>query len=144
MQKLLLITLVGLFAFQSCGKKGCTDINARNYDEEAKRDDETCAYDGSIVFWLNQTSVTNAIISGGCTTFTVWYNGIALVSADAATYFNTAPDCGATNSLTCTMDLGTETSGTFLMEIKDQNGTTHWYDYYTVTNANCDDVELVW
>ena len=28
----------------SCSKKGCTDPNAENWDQDAKKDDETCTY----------------------------------------------------------------------------------------------------
>ena len=33
----------------SCGKKGCTDEEATNYDEDAKRDDDSCEYEEPVV-----------------------------------------------------------------------------------------------
>ncbi|UPT66705.1 MAG: hypothetical protein M0D57_20065 [Sphingobacteriales bacterium JAD_PAG50586_3] len=36
--------LVGTATFSSCGKEGCTDVNADNYDADATDDDATCAY----------------------------------------------------------------------------------------------------
>ncbi len=32
------------FGFTSCKKKGCTDVDANNYNEDAKKDDGTCTY----------------------------------------------------------------------------------------------------
>ena len=41
---ILLTMSVALLINVSCKKKGCTDPMAENYSEEAKKDDETCAY----------------------------------------------------------------------------------------------------
>lgn len=43
----LLFTAILGFAtitFTSCKKEGCTDVNANNYNDEAKKDDGTCTY----------------------------------------------------------------------------------------------------
>jgi hypothetical protein len=37
------IAILGLTTF-SCGKKGCTDIDASNYDSKAKKNDGSCEY----------------------------------------------------------------------------------------------------
>lgn len=36
---------VGTTTFTSCGKKGCTDPNATNYDVDATEDDNSCTFD---------------------------------------------------------------------------------------------------
>ncbi len=36
--------VAGTFAFSGCQKEGCTDSNAINYDENAKKDDGSCVY----------------------------------------------------------------------------------------------------
>jgi hypothetical protein len=41
---LLLVPAVLVGSFSSCKKKGCTDPSATNYNEEAKKDDESCTY----------------------------------------------------------------------------------------------------
>ena len=41
---ILLTMSVAMLINVSCKKKGCTDPMATNYSEEAKKDDETCAY----------------------------------------------------------------------------------------------------
>jgi len=52
MKYILTISLIALL-FASCKKEGCTDSLAKNYDQEAKKDDNSCSYDASIIFWIN-------------------------------------------------------------------------------------------
>ena len=40
----LLIGLMGTTILSSCKKEGCTDSKANNYDEDAKKDDNSCTY----------------------------------------------------------------------------------------------------
>ena len=47
MKKQVIIALMAIivgFAMNSCKKKGCTDDVATNYDEKAKKDDNSCEY----------------------------------------------------------------------------------------------------
>lgn len=46
MKKLIvfLFAIVTVLSFSNCGRRGCTDIDADNYDDGAKRDDGDCMY----------------------------------------------------------------------------------------------------
>lgn len=48
--KLMIAPLMGAFimAGTSCKKEGCTDVDAINYDEDAKDDDGSCVYPASV------------------------------------------------------------------------------------------------
>lgn len=49
----------------SCKRKGCTDPTAINYDEKAKKDDNSCEYD-------TPTTSANIVVSGALTSNTTW------------------------------------------------------------------------
>ena len=55
---ILLTMSVAMLINVSCKKKGCTDPMATNYSEEAKKDDETCAYVPTIT--LNGAATVSA------------------------------------------------------------------------------------
>lgn len=62
LHSILLITVIGLtsITFTSCKKEGCTDPNANNYNEEAKKDDGSCIYPT-----INMNAGTSGDLSGG-------------------------------------------------------------------------------
>ena len=46
---IFLIVISTAFFFTNCGKKGCTDPQASNYDSQAKRDNNTCEYNNIVL-----------------------------------------------------------------------------------------------
>ena len=66
LSKIGILTLaVATITLGSCKKKGCTDPLANNYNEKAKKDDGTCAFDPVI-------SETEERVSGTITSNTTW------------------------------------------------------------------------
>lgn len=54
--------LLSLLVTGACKRSACTDKNAENYSNKAKKDDGSCTYKGSHVFWfapLNTPSQNN-------------------------------------------------------------------------------------
>ena len=46
-----MLLLVGTVGMTSCKKAGCNNVNACNYDPDAKADDGTCIDKGQVTFW---------------------------------------------------------------------------------------------
>jgi hypothetical protein len=49
----ILIALAVIVILNSCKQKGCTDAKAYNFCYDCKKDDRTCVYYGTAVFWWN-------------------------------------------------------------------------------------------
>ena len=64
--KFSVILLAAALTLASCGRKGCTDPMAINYDEKAKKEDNSCQYD------FGGSSSNLVLVSGMITTNTTW------------------------------------------------------------------------
>lgn len=127
----------------SCAKEGCTDKNAMNYNDKAKKDDGTCTYQGSIVFWYGQSTATK-LGTAGATALTYYVDGILVGSSAASIYWTGAPDCGQAQSVTSVKDLGIVKSKTYNYSIKDQAGVEVWGGTQTWTGNTCLKLELTY
>lgn len=59
---LALALLLSVSVLAGCSKPGCTNVNACNYDADAKSDDGTCIDKGQVTFWTNSNGSNNDII----------------------------------------------------------------------------------
>jgi hypothetical protein len=130
--------------FTNCGKKGCTDSNAATYNSKAKKDDGTCRYMGSLVFWISDSSAQE-MVDDGVQGLTVYINGdiegqISLTGQN----FTEAPECGATNALTVERDLLSARTKAFSYRILDDQSVKRWAGAMTMNGNTCEKFELVY
>jgi len=92
--KLALVAGVLAVTAISCKKEGCTDVNANNYNEEAKKDDGSCTYD-----LVDESVVT---VSSNITSNTTWEASKVYVLAGRIT---------VTSGATLTIEPGTIIKG---------------------------------
>jgi hypothetical protein len=137
---LIVLTLASL---QSCKKEeGCTDKSASNYSETAEKDDGSCKYKGSVVFWYNQAT-SNYLTSDPPSQSLVFYVDGAVVGSTAANvYWNSAPTCGTNGSITVEKDLGTSKSKSYAYRVLDNNGWELWSDNVVFEANTCFELEL--
>src|SRR5579859_6134915 len=104
MKKLFLIAAIAasVFSIYSCKKNGCTDPKATNYNSSASSNDGSCQYQGSIVFWWNQTTKNDFLADSLTATSILFYvNGTQIGSVtnnSSAPSWPSAPSCGATGT----------------------------------------------
>jgi len=132
----MLFLISGTVTLSSCRKEGCTDKTAKNYNEKAKKDDGTCAFEGSVVFWYDQ-SVANFLDGDGATTLYFYLDGQLVGSQGALMYWTSAPTCGQNSSITVTKDLGTVKSKTYTYKVIDQTGFEYWSGSLSVDANTC-------
>ncbi len=131
-----MLLIAGATTLSSCRKEGCTDKTAKNYNQDAKKDDGTCTYEGSVVFWIDQSTSANLLIAGE-TSLTFYFDGVVVGSQAATTFWTGAPECGQNGSITVTKSLGGVKSKSFPFKVLDQDGITIWESNITLNANTC-------
>lgn len=99
---IIAIATITASTFTACKKKGCTDPNANNYSDKAKKDDGTCTYP---VINMSAAGTSGDISGGGGT------------ASSSKTFTQNSSTLG------WDMSIGAST-GSFNLTVKDANGTT--------------------
>lgn len=100
---MLLSLTVGTIGYSQ--KKGCTNPDAKNYDSDPKKSNNSCKYESSVVF-LYMQSVSAGLINNGITSLAFYVDEKFIGSSSASVYFNGIPECNTSNVIKYTADLG--------------------------------------
>ncbi|MCC7454183.1 MAG: hypothetical protein IT222_08465 [Crocinitomix sp.] len=101
---LTLTFIVGLTLI-SCKKEGCLDSDAKNYNADAKTDDGSCTYEAQFVVYFNQATSEN-LIADGISELSFYLGGKSIGSLSTSNFSVLLPECGGSEGLTTTVDLG--------------------------------------
>jgi len=128
----------------SCAKNGCTDSNANNYTEDAKKDDGTCTYTGNLVIWWGK-ALADSANAYGITAIKVYVDGTFVNTYSTSTYWTGAPTCGANGAVNYTKDLTKNKSASVSVLLKDQNGDALGKaESQTLQGGQCLALEIPW
>lgn len=130
MKKLFLLLGLVLLTATSCKKEGCTDQDATNFESEAKKDDGSCSYSGTLTPWHNEQDAL-FLVGDGAETLYYYIDDQLVGTAAASAYFPSAPVCGQNGAVTITRDLGSSKSSSHILTVEDQTGFN--YGTYSVT-----------
>ena len=107
-----------------CSKKqGCTDPQAKNFDS-SNEENCCCEYSSSAVIWMNKAMAQNLANEGVKTLY--YYVDGELVGSSGTVYYDNAPSCGATGSITVNKSLGGIKSKQFKFVVKDDQNEVLW------------------
>lgn len=143
MKNLILLTILSctLALSTGCRRSGCTDPDSINYDDKAKTNDNSCEYEGDVVFWYGQ-AVANQNIADGVTALTFYLDGQLIGSTAGNVYWPSSPDCGASGTISSNKKLGSSKSKSYKYEAKDQNGAIIWTGNVTLEGNKCIALQL--
>ena len=140
-KNLISLLLICSFVFTSCKKEGCTDDKAENYQVFASKDNGSCVYRGSVVFWYRLT-VFSGLSNAGISSLSLFINDELKMQHPAGFFSPSEPICGTTNTMSLELDLGNTNTKVFDFEIKDQNGNIIWSGVINASAKQCSSYEL--
>lgn len=116
---LSLAVVTALASFTGCKKEGCNDPDATNYDVDADKDDGSCIFEGSVVFWYN-AATADFMQSLGVDELNFYVDGNLVGTRNINDFYTTQPDCGDAGSITVVKSLDDKKSRNFSFSIEDQ------------------------
>ena len=141
MKKILMCGVALVMTLGSCKREGCTDSAAENYEVKAKKNNNSCRYEGSAVIWYGKDYSASMSLSG-TTSLRYFVNEELVGSTDPAVYFSGPPDCGQNGSITVTRDLGSAKNKTYTYRVENQLGATLESGIINFAGGECVKVEL--
>jgi hypothetical protein len=140
-KRLLIITVLAGIGLSSCSKPGCTDIDATNYSEKAKKDDGSCNYSEKLIIWQSEAT-SNILVQAGITGISIYIDGSLAGSFLTTNYWTGTPSCSQAGNASATIDMGQNKTKLVSIEYKDQSGTSLGTDLITVTAGTCNTFEI--
>ena len=138
-----ILCLSVLVLFSACNKEGCTDELASNKTNGAKKDDGSCVYESSVVFWHNSTT-KSVMSSNGISTLNYYLDGTQLGSSDVNTVFTSAPDCLEPTAFIRQIAYDENPEKTLSYEVKSQTGAVVFSGSINFSNRVCVPQELAY
>lgn len=144
MKNLILLTILSctLALSTGCRRSGCTDPDSINYDDKAKTNDNSCEYEGDVVFWYGKAAADRNV-ADGITALTFYLDGQLVGSTAGDVYWTSSPNCGSSGSISATKKLGFSKEKSYKYEVKDQDGNIVWSNNITLTGNKCQPIELL-
>jgi hypothetical protein len=136
---ILIILSIGLF---SCKKPvtGCTDENALNWNWKAEENDGTCTYEVKGVFY-HKAPFSQNLIDEGKTQINYYVDGELIGSKLPNSHWTYIPDCGNTEAIGFSRNIGTSLSATYNYILRDENGFSLDQGNITINGGECAAIE---
>ncbi len=132
-----------VLGFAACKKEGCTDKDATNTTAGADKDDGSCTYQSTVVFW--HTNTTKSVLNSHGTTALIYFlDGTQLGSSDPNVVFSSAPDCSQSTAFVRSIAYDESPTKVLNFEVKSQTGQLEFSGAITFLNGECVPQELTY
>jgi hypothetical protein len=118
------------------------DPDSKTFNADADRDDGSCKFEGSIVFYYDELT-SLLLVDNEISALTYYVDGSIIGSTAAGVYFTSVPSCGSSGSISKTIDLGSNKSKNISYKVVDDLGDVIWEGNFTVKANTCHPLELV-
>ena len=117
--------------------------NSVQYNSLATKDDGTCTFEGSVVFWFDLATSDSLYYSGS--DYLDYYVDGELIGTDSVQYYwNSAPDCSQQYTMTSIKNLGSDTAKSFDYSVVDDLGYQIWVGTVEFDANQCWAYKLNW
>lgn len=139
--KIVAYLLLTSMVFFACKKEGCTDLEATNTTEGAKKDDGSCVYESSVVFW--HTAATRSVMStNGISSLNYYLDGTLLGTTGITTVYPTAPDCNESTAFVRSIAYDESSTKQLNYQVTNQSGALIFSGIIVFVNGACIAEEL--
>lgn len=136
--------LLSALLLTSCAKEqGCTDASASNYNPDAVENDNSCTYEGSLVFWYDSQTADDLYFDGS-SSLKYYIDGALIGSSAADVYWQGAPSCGQSGSISVTKSLGTAKSKSVNYRVLDDFNDVIWEGVISIEAGACTKFRLIY
>ena len=115
---------------------GCKDPAAVNYNSEAEVEDNSCIFEGDVVFYYTE-DVSVFYQADGADTIFFYLNQELIGFVPSTVFWNEAPNCFDVGSVGATYNLGSNTSGLIPYRVEDQLEVPYFIGEVDITANEC-------
>ncbi len=139
--RIVLFTLLSIIAI-SCRNKGCIDPLSPDFDERAIKDDNSCTYDGRLIFWFDENTKDNLEVFG-VNELRIRTDGSFAGTIELSEWVNQQPACNSMDGFRQAIATNGEDSKVVAYEVEDDLGFMITSGMITVPNSECVWIEVV-
>jgi len=125
----------------ACHKPGCTDPLADNYNEDAKSEDFSCGYTGSLTFWA-KPDTRDSLITIGHEMLRFELEGVLVDSIATSGFASTTGTCNGSGVKTISRSFVGNTERNYKYRVKGFGYETIYEGFVLIKADDCESIEL--
>lgn len=144
MKRVLFLFFILLFIVgfsNGCKRLGCRDVNSISYDPDARKDDGSCVYNGTLIVWLSQFQ-SNQYMAAGITDLHFIINNETIGTLPISEYSTAIPDCSAPSGFVTTVQIGKVASKNYTLIIRDDQDNFISQKSFVVEGNGCSVIQV--